>query len=56
MMHVINAYPPIASNKGGMINKKKQGSGSTEVKAQMIDENRERRRDKKRRQKEKKDG
>ena len=42
--------------KVGMINKKKQGSGGTEVKAQMIDENREKRRDKKRRQKEKRDG
>jgi hypothetical protein len=39
-----------------MINKKKQGSGGSEVKAQMIDENREKRREKKRRQKEKKDG
>jgi hypothetical protein len=42
--------------KVGMINKKRQGSGGTEVKAQMIDENREKRREKKRRQKEKKDG
>ena len=32
-----------------MINKKRQGSGGTELKAQMIDENREKRREKKRR-------
>ena len=35
--------------KVGMINKKRQGSGGTELKAQLIDVNREKRREKKRR-------